>query len=81
VHLKNFYLFFIFIFFSTSLETKPTINLLSSPPKHKNPELEQKINKNKDKSELNWCEEDLTDADMEIVGYYLLQNNQVSNVI
>jgi hypothetical protein len=65
----------------TSLESKPITSLLSSPPIYKNPKLEQKINKHKDKSDLFFYGEKLTDADMEIVGYYLLRNNKVSDVI
>jgi hypothetical protein len=50
-----------------------------SPPKYKNAKLEQKINENKNASELDLSESEITDEDMEIVGYYALQNNKVSN--
>jgi len=58
-----------------------TASLLSSPPKYKNPKLEQKINKKKNESRLNWRGENLTDDDMAIGAYYLLQNNNVSNFV
>jgi hypothetical protein len=55
--------------------------LLSSPPKYKNPKLEQEIKENEEQSNVYLGNDDLTDADMEIVGYYLLRNNKVSDVI
>ncbi len=55
--------------------------LLLSPPEYKNPELEQKINENKNESSLYWGGEDLTDDDVAIIAYYLLQNNKVRNVL
>jgi len=63
------------------LETKTTASLLSSPPKHKNPELQEKINKNKNELDLSLGRSNLTNEDMEIVAYYLLQKNKVSNVV
>jgi hypothetical protein len=65
---------------SICLESK-TSTLLSSSPKYKNTKLEQKINENKDKSELWLNRLSLTDNDMEIVAYYLLQINKVSHVV
>jgi hypothetical protein len=63
------------------LEPKTTARLLSSPPKHKNPELQEKINENKNELCLILERSNLTNEDMEIVAYYLLQNNKVSNVV
>jgi len=63
------------------LEPKTTASLLSSPPKHKNPELQEKINEKKNKLYLRLARSNLTNEDMEIVAYYLLQNNKVSNVV
>jgi hypothetical protein len=57
---------------------KPTPSL-PSPPNYKNEKLEQTINENKNKSELNLGRKELTDDDMAIVAYYLLRNNKVSN--
>jgi hypothetical protein len=54
---------------------------LSSLPQYKNPGLEHKINENKDKLELYLSDQGLTDDDMEIVAYYVLKNNKVSNVV
>jgi hypothetical protein len=65
---------------SISLESKTT-NQLPSPPRHKNPKLEQTIKKNIEQSELSLNYESLTDDDMEIVAYYLLQNNQVNHLL
>lgn len=56
-----------------------TASSSSSPPQHKNPELEQKINEEKTKSRVDLSKMTLTDSDMEIVVYYLLHNNKVSN--
>jgi hypothetical protein len=67
-------------FVSISLESKTT-NLLSSPPKYKNQQLEQEIKENENESVLDLRELDLTDDDMEIVDYYLLRNNKVSDVL
>ncbi len=65
---------------SISLESKTT-SQLPSPPRHKNPKLEQTIKKNIEQSELSLTYEGLTDDDMEIVAYYLLQNNQVNHLL
>jgi len=74
-------LYFIIIFISICLESKTTTGLLLSPPKYKNTKLEQKINENKNKSELWLNSLSLTDNDMQIVAYYLLQTNKVGNVV
>jgi hypothetical protein len=66
---------------STSLEPKRSTSLVSSPSIYENTKLEQNINKNKNESCLDLSGKRLIDADMEIVGYCLLRNNQVSNVI
>jgi len=64
------------------LESKtPTSLSSSSSLKYENRELQQKINENKNESELNWGGENLTDDDMAIVAFYLLQNNKVSSVV
>jgi hypothetical protein len=63
-----------------SLESKTT-SQLSSSPKYKNPKLEQTIKKNIEESVLSLNDEGLTDDDMEIVAYYLLQNNQVNHLL
>jgi hypothetical protein len=63
-----------------SLESKTT-DLLSSPPIYKNEKLEQMIKENENKSELSLEDRNLTDDDMEIVGYYALRNNKVSEVL
>jgi len=63
------------------LEPKTTTSLLSSPPKYKNTKLEQMINENKHKSSLKWDSQSLTDDDMAIIAYYLLQKNKVRNVL
>ncbi len=59
--------------------TAATPSILASPPKHKNAKLEQTINESKNKSELSLDQQGLTDDDMAIVAYYLLQHNKVSN--
>jgi hypothetical protein len=51
---------------------------LLARPKYKNAKLEQKINENKDKSELWLNSLSLNDNDMELVAYYLFQANMVS---
>lgn len=66
-----------FIFILSYLESTTT-SLSSSPPKHKNPKLEQKINEKKTASKLDFSEMNLTDSDMEIVVYHLLENTKVS---
>jgi hypothetical protein len=65
---------------SIFLESKTT-SLLSSPPKYKNQQLEQMIKENENKSKLDLEKRNLTDDDMEIVGYYVLRNNKVSDVL
>jgi len=55
------------------LESKPTI--------YRNPELERKINDNKNEPSFSLSWESLTDDDMEIVAYYLLRNNTVSKCL
>lgn len=73
---------FNFVFMRICLESKtPEKSLLSSPHKYKNPELEQIINKNKNYSSLYLSAKGLIDDDMEIIAYYLLQNNHVSDVV
>ena len=65
-------------FVSFILEPKPTTNIISSPPTHKNPQLQQKIETNKNAQSLDLSSMHLTDDDMQIVVYYFLQNNKVS---
>ena len=48
------------------------------PPTYQNPSLLQKINDNKNKSEISFQSSHLTDNDIFIIAYYLLQNNTVS---
>lgn len=62
---------------SKALET----SLLSSPPKYNNQQLEQIIDRNRNESFISLCEKQLTDDDMEIVAYYLLLNNKVSDIL
>ena len=57
-----------------------TASLLSKPPSYKNPPLQQIIDEGKTESCLDLSGKKLTDADMELVSYYLLQNNKVSDV-
>ncbi len=57
------------------------MSLLSSPPKHQNPELENIVKENQGKSKLYLTGKKLSDDDMEIVAYYLAQNHKVSNVV
>jgi len=51
-----------------------------SPPKFRNPTLEQKITEhgNQKKLDLEWMK--LTDADMEIVAYYAIRTNKVRQI-
>jgi hypothetical protein len=49
----------------------------SSPPKYRNPNLEQIVADRKHSSELALISMNLTDQDMEIVAYYAVRNNQV----
>jgi len=62
-------------------KNQTTTGLLISPPKYKNTKLEQKINENKNKSELWLNSLSLTDNDVQIVAYYLLQMNKVGNAV
>ncbi len=48
-------------------------------PKHQNATLEKLIAERKDETELSLSWKKLTDEDMEIVAYYALQENRVSN--
>jgi hypothetical protein len=68
------------IFLLISLESKTT-DLLLSPPIYKNQKLEQWIKLNGNNLELDLGCLDLTDDDMKIVGYYLLRNNKVCEVL
>ncbi len=62
------------------LESKPKPTPSNpSPLDYKNPRLEQTINENKNKSEIDLNSKKLTDDDMAIVAYYLLRNNKVRN--
>ncbi len=73
-----------FYFYINYLELEPTTtttSLLSSPPEYKNPDLEQKINQNKGEPTLELARESLTSQDMEVVAYYALQDNNVSNIL
>jgi len=63
------------------LESKPTATVLSKPPTYRNKRLEQMIDENKNESYVDFSDKDLTNDDMEIVAYYLLRNNTVSNVV
>ncbi len=36
------------------------------------------INQNKNQSKLKWESQQLNDDDMELIGYYLLENNKVN---
>ncbi|CAF1099752.1 unnamed protein product [Adineta steineri] len=50
-------------------------SLLSKPPAHTNRELERRIMTDQDEPSLLYNSMKLTDADMEIVAYYLLKDN------
>ncbi|CAF4368415.1 unnamed protein product, partial [Adineta steineri] len=56
------------------LESNET-SLLSKPPVHRNLELERLIMRNQDEPSVLYNSMKLTDADMEIVAYYLLKDN------
>ncbi|CAF1540590.1 unnamed protein product [Adineta steineri] len=58
-----------------SAESKTTTTVLSKPPTHRNQELEQMIDQNKEKAYLRFYGKNLTDDDMDIMAYYLLRNN------
>ncbi len=66
---------YIWIFLGSNITTAPIL----PRPKYKNAKLEQKINENKDKTELWLHSLNLNDNDMELVAYYLFQTNVVSN--
>ncbi|CAF4701068.1 unnamed protein product, partial [Rotaria magnacalcarata] len=61
-------------------DIEPSSVQLSDPatsrPHYRNHELEQIMANNKGSTELNLLSKQLTDRDMEIVVYYVLQNNQ-----
>jgi hypothetical protein len=56
------------------------IHLIYLAPKP-NPILEQMINDNKNKAELDWTQRRLTDDHMATIAYYLLKDNKVSNLL
>ena len=77
----NIYEILLIILISFSIYSESATTLLSTPPTYKNRKLEQQINWEKDELVV-WLDRlSLTDNDMEIVGYYLLQNNEVSNIV
>jgi hypothetical protein len=51
-----------------------------SPPKYRNPTLEQKIAEQGNQEELKLRSMELTDADMEIVAYYAIRTNKVKQI-
>ncbi len=51
-----------------------------SPPKLRNPTLEQKIAEHKNQEQLDLSSMKLTDADMEIVVYYAIRTNKVRQI-
>jgi hypothetical protein len=52
-----------------------------SPPHYRNYTLEQTITNHKDGMNLNLKKKGLTHQDMEIVAYYVLRNNKVSQIL
>lgn len=58
-----------------------TTTVLSKPPTYKNRKLQYRISENKNKSSFIFGGERLIASDMEIVVYYLLRNNKVTNVV
>jgi hypothetical protein len=52
-----------------------------SQPTYTNTELQQRIEQNKNKLIACFNEKNLNDQDMELIGYYLLQNNTVINIL
>lgn len=56
---------------------KPTVKKVPKP-EYRNAKLEQRINKNKNQSEIQLDGQELTDQDMQIVSYYAIQENNVS---
>jgi hypothetical protein len=75
--------------FSEATPTKPTNKQIlpikkpatvpQSAPKYQNDKLRQIIVQQKGKSTLDLRRKNLTNQDMEIVAFYALQNNMVSN--
>ncbi|CAF1270042.1 unnamed protein product [Adineta steineri] len=63
-------------FESDTYRTKKT-SLLSKPPTYKNPTLEQMISENQNTSSVSFDDMYLTDADIELVAYYLLRDNKI----
>ncbi|CAF3878162.1 unnamed protein product [Adineta steineri] len=61
--------------YTNNQESKKT-SLLSEPPTYQNPELQRMINVGKIQPLIWFDKRKLTDADMEIVAYYLLQDNK-----
>jgi len=51
-----------------------------SPPKYRNPTLEQKIAEHGNQEKLSLSSMQLTDADMEIVAYYAIRTNKVRQI-
>jgi radical SAM superfamily enzyme YgiQ (UPF0313 family) len=51
-----------------------------SPPKLRNPTLEQKISEDGNQKVLRLSSMNLTDADMEIVAYYAIRTNKVRQI-
>lgn len=64
--------------FPNLLALQPTLPV-ESPPKYRNTELEKRIAEKKDNSCLDLESLRLTDQDMEIVAYYALRSNKVSD--
>ncbi len=73
--------FSILLIVPTVSKSKTTPPAKESPPKYQNVKLEKIITENKANSELYLCGKNLTDQDIEIVVYYALQNNKVSNTV
>jgi hypothetical protein len=70
---------FTFTLMFVTLEANKTTTL-SSPPTYINTKLQEIINQKKSDSSVRLRGQNLTCADMEIVGYYLLLNNTVKNI-
>ncbi|CAF3580343.1 unnamed protein product [Adineta steineri] len=64
------------ITYTNNQDPKNKTSLLSEPPIYQNPELQQMINDGKIQPLIWFDKRKLTDADMEIVAYYLLQDNK-----
>ena len=65
---------------STAAPTAQPLQKLLPKPVYRNADLEREIANEKGKSELNLRWKQLTAKDMEIVAYYAMQENKVSNV-